>query len=89
MNASARQSLVAPGQGQTRTRSNGDGRTNIGIDENAEQPKGEGLPGSKPRVFVAAENRLLREALSRMLVKAAISKWPRCTRRDPFERKIC
>src|SRR6266404_8097735 len=69
MNASARQSLVAPGQGQTRTRSNDDGRTNIGIGENAEQPKGEGLAGSKPRVFVAAENRLLREALSRMLVK--------------------
>src|SRR5882762_5310068 len=26
--------------------------------------------GAKPRVFVAAENRLLREALSRMLVKS-------------------
>jgi len=54
---------------QTRTRSNDDGRTNIGIDENAEQPKGEGLAGSKPRVFVGAENGLLREALSRMSVK--------------------
>ena len=69
MNASARQSLVVPEQGQKRARSNGDRRASVGSDENVAQPKGKVCAGGKPRVFVAAENRLLREALSRMLVK--------------------
>jgi len=69
MNASARQSLVVPEQGQKRARSNGDRRARAGSDGNVAQPKGGVCAGGKPRVFVAAENRLLREALSRMLVK--------------------
>jgi DNA-binding NarL/FixJ family response regulator len=70
MNTSARQSVVVPEQGQRKTCSNGERRTNIGIDEVAAQPKAEGWAGGKPRVFVAAENRLLREALTRMLAKS-------------------
>lgn len=69
MNTSARQSLVVAEQSQRKVRSNGEHRTNIGVDEIAPQPKAEGWKGGKPRVFVAAENRLLREALSRMLAK--------------------
>jgi hypothetical protein len=69
MNTSARQSLVVAEQGARKARSNGERRTNTGIDEIAAQPKAEGWAGGKPRVFVAAENRLLREALSRMLAK--------------------
>ena len=69
MNTSARQSVVVPEQGQRKTCSNGERRTNNGIDEIAAQPKPEGWAGGKPRVFVAAENRLLHEALSRMLAK--------------------
>ena len=69
MNSGARQSLVVPEEGQKRTRSNGDRRANIGINENGAPSKREGCAESKPRVFVATENRLLREALSRMLMK--------------------
>jgi len=64
-----KQGLVVPEQRQKRGRSNGDRRTNMRIDENARQPKGAGCAEGRPRVFVAAENRLLREALSRMLAK--------------------
>jgi DNA-binding NarL/FixJ family response regulator len=39
-------------------------------EENAERANGGAVSGRRPRVFVAAENRLLREALSRMLVKS-------------------
>jgi DNA-binding NarL/FixJ family response regulator len=60
---------VVAEQSQRKARSNGECRTNLGIDEIAAQPKAEGCAGGKPRVFVAAENRLLREALSRMLAK--------------------
>jgi DNA-binding NarL/FixJ family response regulator len=66
MNSGAKQSLVVPEEGPKRTRSNDERRANLRINENGAQSKG---AGSKPRVFVAAENRLLREALSRMLVK--------------------
>jgi DNA-binding NarL/FixJ family response regulator len=69
MNAGARQSLIVPDQGQRRTRSNGDRRTNVGVDKDAAHKAAEARGGGKPRVFVAAENRLLREALSRMLTK--------------------
>ena len=69
MNTNAKQSVVVPEQGQRNTRSNGERWTNLGIDEIAAQPKAEAWAGGKPRVFVASENRLLREALSRMLAK--------------------
>jgi len=69
MNASARQSLAVPEQGQKRARSNGDRRGSVGSDESVAQLKSEVCAGGKPRVFVAAENRLFGEALSRMLLK--------------------
>ena len=69
MNTGARQSFLVPEQEHKKVRSNGERRVNIGSEENGAPPKGEGCAGGKPRVFVAAENRLLREALSRMLVK--------------------
>jgi len=69
MSTGARQSLMVTDQGLRRTRSNGEPRTD-GAHEEEELRRGiEGRAGRKPRVFVAAENRLLREALSRMLVK--------------------
>jgi DNA-binding NarL/FixJ family response regulator len=84
MNTSARQSLVVPEQGQKKVRSNGERRTNIGIDEVAAQPKAEGWAGGKPRVFVAAENRLLREVLSRMLAKSGNIEVPGVHRAGPL-----
>jgi DNA-binding NarL/FixJ family response regulator len=84
MNASARQSLVVPEQGQKRARSNGDRRGSAGSDENVARPKGEVCAGGKPRVFVAAENRLLREALSRMLVKSGNIEVAGVYRAGPF-----
>ena len=84
MNASARQSLVVPEQGQKRARSNGDRRGSVGSDENVARPKGEVCAGGKPRVFVAAENRLLREALSRMLVKSGNIEVAGVYRAGPF-----
>src|SRR6267142_2182171 len=85
MNSGAKQSLVAPEQGQKRTRSNGDRRTNLGIDEIAMQPKAEGCAGSKPLVFVAAENPLVREALSRMPVKGGNIEAAGVYRAGPFQ----
>ena len=41
MNASAKQSLVVPEQGQKRARSNGDRRASAGSDENAARLKGD------------------------------------------------
>jgi two-component system, NarL family, nitrate/nitrite response regulator NarL len=69
MNSAARQSLQVPAQGQKRTHSNSDPRTHMGVEETARCRDVEARAEHKPRVFVAAENRLLREALSRMLAK--------------------
>jgi DNA-binding NarL/FixJ family response regulator len=84
MNSGTRQSFVVPEEGQKRTRSNGDRQANIGISENGAQSKGEGCAVGKPRVFVAAENRLLREALSRMLVKGGNIEVAGVDRAGPF-----
>ena len=46
-----------------------DNRTNTDVQDSATRFNGGAGASQKPRVFVAAENRLLREALSRMLVK--------------------
>jgi hypothetical protein len=80
MNAGARQNCLAVGEhGTKKARSNGEGtmkmeteaRVEARIAERTGQACREARTGGKPRVFVAAENRLLREALSRMLVKGA------------------
>src|SRR5712692_11474350 len=63
MNASARQSLVVPEQGQKRARSNGDRRASAGRDENVAQPKGEVCAGGKPRGLVGVGIGLRREGL--------------------------
>jgi DNA-binding NarL/FixJ family response regulator len=70
MSAGTRQILQLAEQAQKRIHSNGDRRTAITVEESASPARGGALVGQKPRVFVAAENRLLREALSRMLVKS-------------------
>lgn len=69
MSTGARQSLIVPDQGLRKTRSNGERQANSPGDEEDLRLEGQRRAGGKPRVFVAAENRLLREALSRMLVK--------------------
>jgi DNA-binding NarL/FixJ family response regulator len=70
MNAGTRQILHVTEQAPRKINSNGDRRTTIGVKESAARVNGRAGAGAKPRVFVAAENRLLREALSRMLVKS-------------------
>src|SRR5712692_119664 len=70
MNAGTRQVLQVGEQAQKRIHSNGDRRTNIAVGETVAGAIGGAIAGQKPRVFVAAENRLMREALSRMLVKS-------------------
>jgi hypothetical protein len=57
MSASARQSLQVADGGQRKPHSNGDYRTRPDTDENGTRVGGAPLTGSKPRVFVAAENR--------------------------------
>jgi DNA-binding NarL/FixJ family response regulator len=70
MSTATRQILQVAEQAQKRINSNGDRRTNTAVGESATRVSGGAVAGQKPRVFVAAENRLLREALSRMLVKS-------------------
>jgi DNA-binding NarL/FixJ family response regulator len=74
MNAGTRQVLQLAEQAQKRIHSNGSRRTNTpagGLEGGIEaRPNVRAAAGQKPRVFVAAENRLLREALSRMLLKS-------------------
>jgi DNA-binding NarL/FixJ family response regulator len=69
MNAGTRQVLEVAEQTQ-RINSNGDRRANMATGENAERANSEAVSGRRPRVFVAAENHLLREALSRTLIKS-------------------
>jgi DNA-binding NarL/FixJ family response regulator len=70
MNAGTRPALQATEQAQKKIHSNGDRRTNGTGSESAARANTGAVTGRRPRVFVAAENRLLREALSRMLVKS-------------------
>jgi len=70
MNAGTRQILQAAEQAKKKINSNGDRRTNVVAGESAARVNDGTIARQKPRVFVAAENRLLREALSRMLVKS-------------------
>jgi DNA-binding NarL/FixJ family response regulator len=70
MSTGARQTFMLAEQGERKTRSNGERQTTTAVIDEQEVPMvSAGRRGGKPRVFVAAENRLLREALSRMLVK--------------------
>jgi DNA-binding NarL/FixJ family response regulator len=69
MNTGARQKLQQAGPAPSRQRSNGDRRASGGKEETPCRATGRPLSGRKARVFIAAENRLLREVLSRMLSK--------------------
>jgi DNA-binding NarL/FixJ family response regulator len=69
MSVGTRQVLQVAEQTQKKSNSNGDRRTNLAALESVARLNGSTNARRKPRVFVAAENRLLREALSRMLVK--------------------
>jgi hypothetical protein len=70
MNAGTRPALQAAEQAQKKIHSNGDRRTNGAASESAARANAGAVTGRRPRVFVAAENRLLREALSRMLTQS-------------------
>ena len=69
MSTATRQVLQVAEQTQRKSNLNGDRRTNFAALESAARVNGGANARRRPRVFVAAENRLLREALSRMLVK--------------------
>jgi len=69
MGLGTRQILQVAEQTQKKSNSNGDRRTSVEVMESAARAHGGAGVRRKPRVFVAAENRLLREALSRMLIK--------------------
>src|SRR5258708_16871477 len=69
MGAGTRQVLRVGEQAQKKSSSNGNRRTNFAAPESAARANVSANVRRKPRVFIAAENRLLREALSRMLVK--------------------
>ena len=70
MNAGTRQIVQEAGPAQKKNHSNGDLRTNKAAREIAARVNGSAVVERKPRVFVAADNRLLREAISRMLVRS-------------------
>jgi DNA-binding NarL/FixJ family response regulator len=70
MNVGTRHVLQLAEQAQKRIHSNRDRRMNTSAAPIEARPNGGASVRRKPRVFVAAENRLLREALSRMLVKS-------------------
>ena len=70
MNVGTRHVLQLAEQAQKRIHSNRDRRMNTSAAAIEARPNGGASVRRKPRVFVAAENRLLREALSRMLVKS-------------------
>jgi two-component system NarL family response regulator len=69
MSVGTRQVLQVTELAQKKINGNADRRTNIEVLETTARTNGGAIAKRRPRVFVAAENRLLREALSRMLVK--------------------
>src|SRR5258705_1203288 len=69
MSVGTRQVLQVAEQAHKKMNLNGDRLANIAVLENITRVNDGASAKRKPRVFVAAENRLLREALSRALVK--------------------
>ena len=69
MNTAVRRSIAVSAPRQSRPSSNGIGHTAL-LEAGPEVPvRGVAAAGQRPRVYIAAENRLLREALSRTLAK--------------------
>jgi DNA-binding NarL/FixJ family response regulator len=69
MNRAARRSPLATGDGQREELARGEGRGSLTAAEIPERVRGNGGMEQRSRVYIAAENRLLREALSRMLAR--------------------
>lgn len=69
MNQATRRSLQVDERAKIQISSNGNGHGNGCAAGNGSHGNGGARKEPKPRVFVAADNRLLREALSRMLTK--------------------
>jgi len=69
MNAGTQQILQEAESAQKKNQSNGDLRANKATTETTARVNGSAVVERKSRVFVAAANRLLREAIFRMLVK--------------------
>jgi len=84
MSTATRQVLQVAEQTQRKSNLNGDRRTNFAAVESAARVNGGANARRRPRVFVAAENRLLREALSRMLVKNGEIEVVGTDMREPF-----
>jgi two-component system nitrate/nitrite response regulator NarL len=70
MHAGTRQVLGVAAPDPKRINPNGDRAKNLLGEERAAHTRHGKHAGAKPRVFVAAENRLVREALSRMLARS-------------------
>src|SRR5439155_1628257 len=70
MNAGTQQIVQEAESAQKKNHSNGDLPTNKAAREIAARVNGSAVVERKPRVFVAADNRLLREAIYRMLVRS-------------------
>jgi DNA-binding NarL/FixJ family response regulator len=70
MSTATRRSLQVSEPVRNRVNSNGARQANGTAGENAARESSGLRKALKPRVFVAAENRLLREALSRMLIRS-------------------
>jgi len=69
MNTALRRSAVSPGSGQCHERERGERRGSLALAEEEARNKTNGGAEPRARVYIAAENRLLREALSRMLTR--------------------
>jgi len=69
MSTAARRSLQVTQHARRRANANGERQAHAEQEEEVARERAGAQKGAKPRVFVAAENRLLREALSRMLTK--------------------
>jgi DNA-binding NarL/FixJ family response regulator len=67
--ASARKILASDPATAGNVRSNGGMQIELGESDAKARPDGDKVPAAKPSVFVAADNRLLREALAHMLTK--------------------
>ena len=69
MSTAVRRSLQITERTRKRMNAIDEPRESVSLDPDAGRRRGEMQKRAKPRVFIAAENRLLREALSRMLTK--------------------
>jgi DNA-binding NarL/FixJ family response regulator len=70
MSTATRKCLQVTERAQKRGNPSGEGRGILALDEDVAREACSPPKAAKPRVFVAVESRLLREALSRMLIKS-------------------